>query len=498
MKQIQTIVYYYIKELFNEWNISNRSLFFLKITFIILGSFMISSFISPWEEFSTVNIIVIIILQIIILTWLQTLLDIGPSLFSLNKHTYPTLLGVNKHTNTLALAVFYTYKNGLIGLGVSIIFSESYYLIPIYFILYLVTSILSFQFAMIFLVVWVRFIKSFNLLIILSFLSQFILLASITLLIYNNYQINNLESVINGLGLLLVLYLFLSVSILALSTINKQRFNLFYIHSIDNFHNFGEKNDVNQGRITFLEATINPVFYKDLILTLTNPITKIRFYVWGIIQVLLVYTMLKKGLGFFVGILPFSSEHPEWFVLHINMIVTFLVFGEVILSFFKMDQGILQWYSFTKYKSEKILGSKIVLGFILLSIPNIISTMLFSLILNIKLSEMLFIIGASLICLLVISITTLSISSLEVNMNEDSKFKTASDSIISEQIPQSTISYVSLFTGILYLVIFYLGLNRYSAFHMTDLIVITLIIILSILLYKISKKIYVRNMNVKL
>lgn len=498
MKQIQTISYYYIKELFNEWNASNKNVFFSKVIFMILVTSTISAYVSPWQKFSDINIIVIIIIQTIILTWLQTLSEIGSSLFSLNKRTYPTLLGVDKHANTLALAVFFTYKNSLLGLGISIIFSESYYFTFLYFAIYLISSILSFQFAMIFLVVWIRFIKSFNLLIILSFLSQFVLLTVITLLIYKNYKIRNMEYVINGVGLFSLLYLLISAIILFLSIINKQRFNSFYLFSINNYHNFGKADNANKERVIFVNSIINPVIFKDLILTLTNPLTKVRLYVWGIIQVILIYILFQKGFMFFVNILPFSSEHPEWFVLHINVIITFLIFGEVVLSLFKMDQGILEWYSFTKYNSSKILRSKIMLGVTLLSIPNIISTMIYSLILGFNLSGILFIIVESIIFLLVITMSTLSISSLEVKTKKYSSSKATNDTIVSEQIPESLTSYVSLFTGFILLIIFYLGINRYSEVHVLDFIAFTLSVIVSILLYQISNKIYTRNMNSKL
>lgn len=89
MKHIQTIFYYYTKELFNDWYKSNKAVFFLKVIIIILSTLLISSYVSPGDNISNGGVISIIILQTIILTWLQTLLSIGSNLFSLNTLTYP-------------------------------------------------------------------------------------------------------------------------------------------------------------------------------------------------------------------------------------------------------------------------------------------------------------------------------------------------------------------------------------------------------------------------
>lgn len=500
MKHIQTIFYYYTKELFNDWYKSNKAVFFLKVIIIILSTLLISSYVSPGDNISNGGVISIIILQTIILTWLQTLLSIGSNLFSLNTLTYPAFLGVDKHTNTLALAMFYTYKNSLIGLGISIIFSESYYLLAVYFIIYILSSILSFQLAMIFLVVWVRFIKSFNLLIITTFLSQFILLAGIMLLLYSDYQIGDIRKVLNWISLFIALYILVSVCILLLSIIKKQKFNYLYVQSIDNYNNSVEIDNTTKGRITFIDSIMNPIFYKDLILTLTNPITKLRLYIWGAIQMILAYILLQKGLDFFFSILPFSSEQPEWFILHINLILTFVIFGEVILTFFQMDRGILAWFSFTAYNSSKIIRSKIILGFIILIIPTAIGIIIYSLILTINLSSTFFILLEATFCLVVISVATLSISSLEVKVNLSSKTEVISDSIVSEQIPQSKVTFVSLFVGFIFLFLFYVGINRQLTNHMLGITTITvaITITISMLLYLISTKIYVKNMNIKL
>lgn len=486
MNSVYTLLFFTIKEQFNLWKSKNRFPFILQTLFLITAAFLISLIIKPVALISPNLALLIILFQSVILAWLQTLLSIGNKLFSLNKTTFPSLLGVNKYINILSLALFHTYKNSIIGLSISIIYANSYVQIPLYFIVFLISTALSFQLAMYFLLLWVRITKSLNLLIIISFFSQFILIGGIIYLISTDYQLENIDVLTPILISFFILYFLIAFVPPLINSISPKQFNILYRLSVNSYYDLNRAKNSQKQRFRFTDSFRNPVIYKDTILVLSNPITKVRLYLWGLIQVVIIYFIVEKETTFFTNFLPYSSEQPEWFVLQSSLIISYLIFGEVVLSLFQMDKGILQWYSFARFKSHTLLRSKMILGFILLMIPNTISILIYSFLTELELKTIFGTLLLSFTCLLIIVMITLGISSLEVHPKTFSK--PLEHLVISQQIPQTTITFVSLFSGFFFLIIFYLSLNRDASLQKIDLMIVFSSLIFSLLFYVVCYK----------
>lgn len=491
------ITFSLVKEDFNLWKLSNKAPFFLKSIFILVGAVLISYFINIEQVLSTNFLISFILIQTIIITWLQTLLGVGSKILFLNKVTMPILMGANIYENIISYSIYLTYKSSIIGLAIAIIFSQSLFQIPIYFLVFVFSSLLSFQLAMSMLVGWLRFIKSLNYLIVIMFLGQIILLGVLIYLIMTNYQMQVINGYFQTINLTMVIYFLISLIPIIIYILKPQKFNQFYMKSINNFCHQHKKTKVESSRWTFTSKFKNPVVYKDTILVLTNPLTKVRGYLWGIIQLLMIYLILNYEVITLTGYLPFSSDQAEWFILHSSIIVTYILFGEVVLSLFQTEKGIIRWYSITGFNSNKLLLSKIILGFSMLLIPSVISILTYSFLLYVNIGQIIIIISLAIICLLTITTIILSISFLEV---EPKKFSEPLDHLtITEQIPQTQITLGSLFIGFILLGLFYLFLYRQPILGIFDFLMIIITVILSILFFILGHKVFKkRDTRIKL
>lgn len=401
-------------------------------------------------------------------------------------------MGTNIFENIISYSLYLTYKNSIIGLAIAIILSQSFIQIPIYFSVFVFSSLLSFQLAMTMLVGWLRFFKSLNYLIVIMFLGQTILIGALIYLIITNYQVQVIDKEI--INLTIILYFLVSLIPIVVYLLKPQTFNQFYMRSIDNSYNQNKKSTVKNHRMVLLSKFKNPVIYKDTILVLTNPLTKVRGYLWGIIQFIMIYLILNNELVTLTAYLPFSSDQAEWFILHSSIIITYILFGEVVLSLFQTEKGIMMWYSITGFNSNKLLLSKITLGFSMLLTPTVISILTYSFLLRVNIGQIVIIISLASICLLTITTVTLCISLLEV---EPEKFSKPLDHLtITEQIPQTPITLSSLFIGIMLLGLFYLFLYRKPILGIFDFLIIIISVILSILLFILGHKVF-KNATLK-
>lgn len=473
---VTIIIKTHFKEQLNLWIRGNKWLLILKVIVTMIGAFLLGLIVNPSQFFTPTEIVLFIVLQAIVISWLQTLLNIYQKLFSLNDLTFPFLTGIHKSSIILAISFINTVKNAIIGLGISWYFSAAHLaLAPFYFVAFLICSFLSFLLAILFALFSTRFIKSVKWLIVFVFVIQIILLLFIFGVALTKIDVVTVP---------LIIYFVVALFILSFIYVKPNVIDRFYMISVDYFNKISQTSNKGKERISFVKMIKNPIVFKDVILLFANPITKIRFYVWIAAQVAILFMIEQKGLSFLIDYLPLSQSHEEWFAFQISLITTFLLFGEIPISLFHLDKGIIQWYIFTGVNGSKLFLSKAVLGFCILLVPSLLTISMYVLFLDLPIKSFVLIIAITFLSLLSLVITTLSISLFDINI--ESYSKPSESSMITEQIPQTNITYLSLLVGFLFLFIFYKYMFTSPTLGITDFITAIACNFLSAIIYRFS------------
>ena len=493
MNAVATIFYFTIKEQFNLWKEKNPYSLIFKGLFLITGAVLISVLVEPQEILSTNVVILMILFQSMMLTWLQTFAVIGKKLFSLNKTTLPNFLGVSPYRNLLAIALFYTYRNSLLGFAISITFADSFLQVPLNFVIFASAMFLSFQLTFVFVIRWVRITKSLNLLIVLGFIVQMTFIGGTVYMIATGYEPPLTGGLMNVGFALFIIYFLIAVVQLLKNMRQSSQFQKVFRQSTNQYHDQVKQKRSSQKSFTFINHIKNPILFKDASLLLRSPITKIRVYIWMLIQALMIYVLVEKGVSFLTNVLPFASALPEWFVLHASLFINYLIFGEVVLTLFQTERGIIQWYSFTRFNIPSLVYSKVAVGFLLLMVPNTVSILIYSLLIGLNPLTMVMIMLFAAICSLGVVVLTLSISSIEIDYDKFSK--SMEHVTVAQQIPQTGVTLISFFSGFVMLGLFYTSILR-SSILLLDWLVSLLVLVVSLLMIGICIKIQMKRFTV--
>ncbi|WP_461202031.1 hypothetical protein [Anoxybacillus sp. TBDG-1] len=473
---VTVIVRTYFKEQMNLWRIGNKWLVFLKAITVIIGALLLGFIVNPSQLFTPTEIVLFIILQAVVISWLQTVLNIYQKLFSLNDLTFLFVTGINKSSIILAISFINAVKNAIIALGISLYFSTAHLALALfYFVVFFICSFLSFLLAILFVLFSTKFIKSMKWLILFVFVIQIVLLFSL---------IGVALTKMNVVTVPLVIYFVIALFALFFIYVKPNVIDRFYMISVDNFNKIPQTSHNGKERVSFVKMIKSPIVFKDAILLLVNPITKIRFYVWIIVHVSILFMIEQKGLSFLIDYLPLSQSHGEWFVFQISIITTFLVLGEIVISSFHLDKGVVKWYIFTGVDGRKLFFSKAILGFVILLVPSLLIITVYVFFLNLSIRSFVSIIMITFFSLLSLVITTLSISLFDINIEVYSK--PSESSVITEQIPQTNITYLSLLVGFLLLFIFYKYMFISPSLGITDFIIAIACNFLSAIIYRLS------------
>ncbi|MED0658303.1 hypothetical protein P4S75_13525 [Anoxybacillus ayderensis] len=473
---VAVIVKTYFREQMNLWRIGNKWLFFLKAIAIVIGALLLGFIVNPSQLFTPAEIVLFIVLQAIVISWLQTVLNIYQKLFSLNDMTFPFLAGIHKSSIILAISLINAVKNTIIALGICLYFSTAHLALTLlYFVVFFISSFLSFLLAILFALFSTKFIKSVTWLVLFVFVIQIVLLFSLLGVAFTKISVMTVP---------LVIYFLIALFALFFICVKPNVMDRFYMISVDSFNKINKTYNKGKERVSFVKMIKSPIVFKDAILLFVNPITKIRFYVWIIAQVAILFMIEKKGLPFLIDYLPLSQSHEEWFVFQISIITPFLFFGEIVISSFYLDKGVFKWYILTGIKGRKLFFLKATLGFCILLAPSLLIITVYVLFLNLSITSFVSIVTITFFSLLSLVITTLSISLFDVNIEVYSK--PSEPSVITEQIPQTNITYLSLLVGFLLLFIFYKYMFISPSLGVTDFITAIACNFLSVIIYSLS------------